>query len=299
MKLRTLSILAGLLTVGAGGRSLVAAGQERPSQIVTPPPEITIQDTPVGPMLADVKGFTLYVTDRDKDAGKSSCFGPCAEQWVPLRAQTDTQPFGEWSLVPREDGRPQWAYKGRPLYRYRWEGKARWAEAQNEVWRYASLSSWPVPGAGRRGFAAAPASAKVVLPPSPGGITGQVTRRGNVFADSKGMTLYSHSPSSACAGSCLESWVPLAAPQAASPLGGWTIVAKDDGTQQWAYQGRPVYRSLKDLKPSDTNGANDEWQPIPLPSTVTPASTSAKNAAPTPARRSPTGAASAGTPARK
>ena len=135
MKLRTLSIVAGLLSVGAGvgagGRSLLAAaGQERPSQIVTPPPEITIQDTPVGPMLADVRGFTLYVTDRDKDAGKSSCYGPCAEQWVPLRAQTDTQPFGDWSLVPREDGRPQWAYKGRPLYRYRWEGKARWAEAQ-------------------------------------------------------------------------------------------------------------------------------------------------------------------------
>jgi predicted lipoprotein with Yx(FWY)xxD motif len=285
MKLRTLSILAALLSVGAGGRLLLAAaGQERPSQIVTPPPEITIQDTPVGPMLADVKGFTLYVTDRDKDPGKSSCYGPCAEQWVPLRAQTDTQPVGEWSLVPREDGRPQWAYKGRPLYRYRWEGKPRWAEAQNEVWRYASLSPWPVPGAGRRGFAAAPASAKIVLPPSPGGITGQVTRKGNVFADSKGMTLYSRSssaPSSACNGSCLESWVVLAAPQAASPIGSWTIVAKDDGTQQWAYQGRPVYRSLKDVKPSDTNGANDEWQPIPLPSAATPASapTAPKNAA--------------------
>jgi predicted lipoprotein with Yx(FWY)xxD motif len=288
MKLRTLTVLAAILSVGAGGRSLQAAvGQERPSQTVTPPPEITIQDTPVGPMLADVKGFTLYVTDRDKDAGKSSCYGPCAEQWVPLRAQTDSKPFGEWSIVPREDGQPQWAYKGRPLYRYRWEGKARWAEAQNEVWRYASLSPWPVAGAGRRGFAAAPARAQIVLPPSPGGVTGQVTRKGNVLADFKGMTLYRRLAAFPCVGACLDAWVAFPAPQAATPLGDWTILAKNDGTQQWAYQGRPVYRSAKDVKPSDTNGANDEWEPIPLPTTVTPASasTATKNLEPTPARR--------------
>jgi predicted lipoprotein with Yx(FWY)xxD motif len=262
----TLSIVACLLSAGAGGVSVLAAvGQPGSPQIVTPPPEITIQETPAGPMLADVKGFTLYVTDRDKDATKSSCYGPCAQQWVPLRAQANSTPFGEWSLVPREDGQPQWAYKGRPLYRYRWEGKPRWAEAQNEFWRYASLSPWPVAGAGRRGFAAPPARAQIVLPPSPGGITGQVTGKGNVFADFQGLTLYRRAASAPCAGACLDAWVALTAPQAAVPLGDWTILAGNDGSRQWAYQGRPVYRSAKDVKPSDTNGANADWQPILLP----------------------------------
>ena len=296
MNLRTLSIVACLLFIGTVGQArLATAGQEGPPQVATPP-EVTIQDTPVGPMLSDTKGFTLYVTDRDKDAGKSSCYGPCAEQWVPLRAQADPKPFGDWSVVSRDDGRPQWAYKGRPLYGYRWEGKPRWAEAQNDFWRYAALSPWPVPGTGRRGFAASAVRATIVLPPSPGGITGQVTRKGNVFADSKGMTLYSNSAPATCAGSCLEAWVALNAPQAASPLGDWTIVARTDGTRQWAYQGRPVYRSGKDAKPSDTNGAEGTWQPVPVPPSAT-AVTAAQTSGQPAAQLSRTGAAASRKPA--
>jgi predicted lipoprotein with Yx(FWY)xxD motif len=283
----------------AVGVPLRAASQQAPALIATPP-EITIQGTPAGNMLADVKGFTLYVTERDKEPGKSTCFGPCAAEWPPLRAEVDTKPFGDWSLVPRDDGRPQWAYKGRPLYRYRWEGKPRWAEAQNEFWQYALYDRFPLVGSGRRGFAPPPSQTKVVLPPSPGGVTGQPSPRGILFADSKGMTLYSRSVASACTGSCLDSWVPLPAPQAASPIGEWTIVTKNDGTRQWAYQGRPLFRSMKDLKMGDTHGASDEWRPVLVPSTVTaPAkpSTSAP-ARPSPARPSGS-AATADKPAGK
>jgi predicted lipoprotein with Yx(FWY)xxD motif len=281
MRLRTLSIIAGVVSVSMTGIVLSAPGQQagskpQPPQRTEPspapapiatPPEISIQPTPVGPMLADQKGFTLYVTDRDREPAKSSCYGPCAEQWPPLRAEADTKPFGEWTLVPRDDGRPQWAYRGRPLYRYRWEGKPRWAEAQNEVWRYASLNPFPVAGAGRRGFAAAASTAKIELPPSPGGITGQPSGRGIVFADARGMTLYSRATKSSCTGSCLEAWAPLSAPHAASHVGDWTIVTRDNGARQWAYKGRPVYRFVKDVKATDTNGASDEWQPVLVPST--------------------------------
>ncbi|HEV3061317.1 MAG TPA: hypothetical protein VGY48_23920 [Vicinamibacterales bacterium] len=274
---RALSIAACAVWVGVAGIPRpAAAGQQAPAPIAVPvslvtPPEITVQDTPVGPMFADLKGFTLYVTGRDTEPGKSSCYGPCAEQWVPLRAQADTKPFDEWSLVPRDDGRPQWAFRGRPLYRYRFEGKPRWAEAQNEFWQYATLNPFPVPGANRRGFAAAAANVKIVLPPSPGGVTGQPNRRlGTMFADSKGMTLYSRSTAAACSGACLDSWVPLPAPQTAAPIGDWTIVARTDGIAQWAYQGRPVYRSVKDLKATDANGADDEWHAILVPTTPAP-----------------------------
>jgi predicted lipoprotein with Yx(FWY)xxD motif len=270
MKLRTTFIIC---LVAAGMPHLAAraaTGQEAPVNPTTPP-EITIQGTPAGPLFADRKGFTLYVTDRDRDPGRSTCAGACAEQWVPLRAETDTPPFGDWALVARDDGRPQWAYKGRPLYRYRWEAKPRWAEAQNEVWRYASVNNFPPVGSGRRGYTPPPSDAKVVLPPRPGGVVGNPTKYGIVFADSKNLTLYSQKVVSPCTGACLDSWMALRAPQAAAPLGDWTIVTRSDGSAQWAYQGHPVYRSVKDIKPADVNGASDQWQPLLVPRTDKPA----------------------------
>ena len=83
------------------------------------PPEITIQETPTGPVFADVGGYTLYVTERDEEPSVSTCFGPCASEWPPLRASADATPFGEWTLVPRDDGLPQWAYRRVLTYRKR------------------------------------------------------------------------------------------------------------------------------------------------------------------------------------
>lgn len=61
--------------------------------------------------------MTLYVFDRDTaGSGKSVCNGACATNWPPLIAPSHAKPIGDWSLVTREDGRPQWAYKGKPVY---------------------------------------------------------------------------------------------------------------------------------------------------------------------------------------
>jgi predicted lipoprotein with Yx(FWY)xxD motif len=262
---------------GAPARAEQPAPAEAAAGIATPP-EITIQNTPAGPLFADRKGFTLYMTERDKEPGKSTCVGPCAEQWVPLRSESDAKAFGDWTLVSRADGRPQWAYKGRPLYRYRWEAKPRWAEAHNEVWRYATVVNFPPVGANRRGYTPGNSDAKVVLPPTPGGIQGGPTQYGMAFTDSRQMTLYSQAAVSPCVGACLESWAPLPAPQAASPVGDWTIVTRADGFRQWAFQGKPVYRSTKDVKPADANGASEAWKPVLVPVPGKPAAAAAKSA---------------------
>lgn len=61
--------------------------------------------------------MTLYVFDKDAPgSGKSVCNGGCATNWPPLLAKMGAQPIGDWSLVTRDDGSQQWAYKGRPLY---------------------------------------------------------------------------------------------------------------------------------------------------------------------------------------
>ena len=68
-----------------------------------------------GKVLTDSKGMTLYTFDKDP-AGKSVCNGKCAENWPPLMATSQAQASGDFSLITRDDGKKQWAYKGKPLY---------------------------------------------------------------------------------------------------------------------------------------------------------------------------------------
>ena len=66
-------------------------------------------------MLTGSNGMTLYVEDSDKD-GKSMCNGACAQNGPPLAAAADAKPVDDFSLITRDDGTLQWAYKGKPLY---------------------------------------------------------------------------------------------------------------------------------------------------------------------------------------
>lgn len=69
--------------------------------------------------LVDTAGMTLYTFDMDvAGAGTSKCNGPCAALWPPALAAADAKPEGELSLVTRDDGSKQWAYKGKPVYTY-------------------------------------------------------------------------------------------------------------------------------------------------------------------------------------
>jgi predicted lipoprotein with Yx(FWY)xxD motif len=72
-------------------------------------------ETAKGKALVDINGMTLYVFDRDA-SGKSNCNGPCAVNWPPLVADTDAKAAGDFAFITRDDGRKQWAYKGKPLY---------------------------------------------------------------------------------------------------------------------------------------------------------------------------------------
>lgn len=69
----------------------------------------------LGGMLVGSNGMTLYVFDKD-EGGKSACNGKCAENWPPLAALDGDQAVGDLSLISREDGRKQWAWKGKPVY---------------------------------------------------------------------------------------------------------------------------------------------------------------------------------------
>ena len=85
-------------------------------------------------------GMTLYTFDRDTmGSGKSVCNGPCATQWPPLMASASDSPAGEWTIVVRDDGSRQWAWRGKPVYYWVRDTKPgdRTGDNFNNLWRLA------------------------------------------------------------------------------------------------------------------------------------------------------------------
>ena len=79
---------------------------------------------PANGVLATPSGATVYTFDKDTASnGKSVCNGQCAQAWPPLAAQASDAPSGDWTIVTRDDGARQWAYKGWPLYTYAKDAK--------------------------------------------------------------------------------------------------------------------------------------------------------------------------------
>jgi predicted lipoprotein with Yx(FWY)xxD motif len=100
-------------------------------------------------------------------------------------------------------------------------------------------------------------------PPAPASVAD--TDKGKTLVDAKGMTLYTFDKDaggkSVCNGPCAKNWPPLAATDINGPAN-WSVLARDDGSKQWAYMGKPVYTWVKDTKPGDTTGDgvnNNVW----------------------------------------
>ena len=86
------------------------------------------------------------------------------------------------------------------------------------------------------------------------------TSAGEVLVDAKGMTLYTFDKDEAgksnCSGDCAKAWPPAMAMESDKPVGNLTIIKRDDGSLQWADEGKPLYTFAKDTKPGDVAGDN-------------------------------------------
>ena len=304
MKVKIATVLSCLFSVvlSAGAISVAASsadlsGEQRPSDL---PPDFKVQKFPVlGPVLTNSGGMTLYVFACDNhvddpketaakeaaaglllsapcsrilehfakraEPGKPQCVGTCAQAYPPMLAPATATPVGDLSVVVREDGTSQWAFKGQPLYLHihdRRPGEVT-GDQSSGPWQTAMLSPDRKMGMGRTAAASAP----TISIPVVGGITGQMTREGAVLADSRGRTLYAAEGTgvaAGCDGTCAQKWDPLAAPALAGPIGDWTVVQRNDKTPQWAFKGKPLYVCTEDLKPGDTNCDGGAWQAVKM-----------------------------------
>jgi predicted lipoprotein with Yx(FWY)xxD motif len=91
-----------------------------------------------GGVLVGANGMTLYTFDKDT-AGKSLCTEKCAENWPPLLARDSDKGSGDYSIILRDNGKKQWAYKGKPLYFFSKDQKQgdKTGDGINNVWHVA------------------------------------------------------------------------------------------------------------------------------------------------------------------
>ncbi len=235
-----------------------------------------------GAVLADPRGRSLYTSGGDRKPGESACQDglythargagsmsyelpephkrpACSATWPPYLAEADALPVGDFTLVRRDTGARQWAYKGKPLYTYihdRQPGELNGMDGAGRVLggRYPAWAPLDAP----RGVVAATTEAGRVL----------MTEGGKVlyFRKSGGLT-----KASTCSAGCPDLWSPLAAPAIGRPPKDWSIVQLGDGERQWAYQGRPLFTFSGDSRFAEMNGRDEPgWAPLAIQPRLAP-----------------------------
>ena len=231
----------------------------------------TAESDEYGTYLVDSEGMALYLFTNDSP-GTSTCYDQCAENWPPFTAEEPlTLPDGvpgELTTIERDDGTQQVAYNGWPLYYWVQDEEPgdTTGHGVGDVWYLVEPTE---PGATP---IASPAASPEASPVAAADTTVAVTESdelGEYLVDSEGMTLYLFTQDSEgvsnCAGDCLANWPaftaeePLTLPEGVE--GELTLIERDDGTQQVAYNGWPLYYYVDDQAPGDTTGhhAGDVW----------------------------------------
>jgi predicted lipoprotein with Yx(FWY)xxD motif len=162
--------------------------------------------------------------------------------WPPFLAGDGVAAPAGWTTITRAEGTRQWAYKGKPVYRYTQDAFAggQFGDGVDSVWRIAFIPI-PMPAEIRQG----------------------PTVLGKVLTDAKGMTLYTAAADApggkpGCSGQCLWSWTPVTAPMMARAFADWTVVELDNGSRQWAFKGKPLYRHVGDISVGEINGTKQK-----------------------------------------
>ena len=254
-----------------------AAARDPASPPANTPPGFAVYTTARGGLLTTKDDRSVYAFDDDRVDGLA-CVGQCLRTWEPILAPALASGDGLWTLIERDAGVRQWAFRGAPLYTYAFDqGEDRQAGADLRGWRNVYLYDAPAP---------------------PTAFTVQDTIAGQVLADAEGKTVYLYScgddsidqlscdhPTdpqvyrlAVCGGGdpvvCQRKWAYVPADETAeSDSRSWRAIWIDPMTGRnstgdasgalrvWAYRDRPVYTYYLDAEPGDVRGdATGEWR---------------------------------------
>jgi predicted lipoprotein with Yx(FWY)xxD motif len=95
------------------------AANDRPKQLEHPGVVALSQQTDSSWVYKSFpNSLPLYVFEGD-EPGKSNCDDrACTAVWPIVKADENDEPVGNWTVVLRDDGERQWAYKGYPVYKF-------------------------------------------------------------------------------------------------------------------------------------------------------------------------------------
>ena len=262
--------LPAIFTLALSG---ISAGQE--SSPSTPPGIMLVEvlrevgtssDQYLWTRLGDANGSSVFYFTSDEvsvvTGGEAS-----VDKFQPLLAATGASAFDDWSLIHHQ-GSMQWAYQSRPLYTWSRE------QEPGEIALNVALYEYGDDG---KEFGVRTITADALMPPEgwqvarftpaasidlPDGIDLSLvlSGQGAVLTNFAGFSLYafddnSGNPELSCTNkACYEQWSPIAAPALAIGVGDFSIIERVDGTRQWTFQGKPLFRFQADLLPGDVHG---------------------------------------------
>ncbi|MGW6936104.1 hypothetical protein ACWGE0_39025 [Lentzea sp. NPDC054927] len=202
----------------------------------------------LGPVVTDVKGFTLYRFDNDKP-NESTCDGECAATWPPATVTDENftvEGVDEVGSFVRKDGSRQLTVDGMPQYRFAKDGKPGETKGQGLQGKWFATGK----GGERTQLAAR---------------TGVITGLGAVLTNNAGLTLYrfdgdtAQPPVSNCDGGCAESWPPVYVEGEQPRVKGIDpkllgTITRKDGKKQLTVANWPQYTFKNDTKPGEAKG---------------------------------------------
>ena len=105
-----------------------------------------VQKSAVGYVLAEANHMVVYTYSKDKQGGKPTCTGTCAETWPPATGTPEAGPAdvfpAQFGLVTGAGGVKQITYDGRPLYLLKGaKALAVTGNGQGGVWHVVKLSA--------------------------------------------------------------------------------------------------------------------------------------------------------------
>lgn len=237
-------------------------------------PAATAGETSLGEVLVGERGLTLYGFTNDVDAA-SVCYGACADAWPPVIVGPD------WTVAPgldegifnatvRDDGQLQLVAGKWPLYYFAGDATAGDLNGQNsgDVWFVVGTDGILIDDAGDADAAAEETvEVEPVVEEAP--VTAAGTDLGPILVDADGLTLYGFTDdvdgTPTCNGACADAWPPYVVDDGNVPAGldesVFSVVSRDDGTNQLKAGAWPLYFFAGDAAAGDTNGqgSGDVW----------------------------------------
>lgn len=205
--------------------------------------------------LEDRTSYSLYTFDVDTSE-VSNCNGACLGFWPALLAEDGETALAPYSIFDRqidESGGTarQWAFHGKPLYFFIGDVVAgdtngtavsNWRLARPEPWKTsASILGTVLSGSGRALVASVDDGAETTAVESKNGFSLYTFDN-----DSVGV--------SNCSESCLDTWPALMASDGADAIAPYSLIERNAGGLQWAFNGLPLYFFSGDSAPGDLNG---------------------------------------------